>query len=128
MHLTHDGAPSVCAQVLRWVAGTFPPAQHARVEEALPRLRDLRDGHIFRALGELAAPGTSLEQAARLSKVGDQKTWPLPPTHCCMHRVAACLPGLMSCVICCCISLRSVRCRKVPREWQHVSMLPTRAA
>ena len=51
------------------MAGAFPPAQHARAEEALLRLRELRDGHIFKALGELAAPGASLEEAARLSKV-----------------------------------------------------------
>jgi hypothetical protein len=58
------------------VVAAFPLAA-AKAEDALLKLRELRDNNIFRALSELASGGLSMEQAAKLSKVGG------PAAYCC---------------------------------------------
>ncbi len=58
------------------MVAAFPLAA-AKAEDALLKLRELRDNNIFRALSELASGGLSMEQAAKLSKVGG------PAAYCC---------------------------------------------
>ena len=53
-------------QAMRRVAALFPDS--SRANEALQKIHEMRDNHIFRGLATLCAPGTSLEMAAKLSK------------------------------------------------------------
>jgi hypothetical protein len=59
------------AQVLRYIAKSAFPLNVAKAEESLQRLRELRDNNIFKSLASLAAATISLEEAAKLSKVGN---------------------------------------------------------
>ncbi|KAK9811630.1 hypothetical protein WJX72_007291 [[Myrmecia] bisecta] len=54
------------AASLQRIAASFP--EPAKAEDALQKIRDMRDNHIFKALGSLAEPGTSLEAAQKLAK------------------------------------------------------------
>ena len=51
---------------MRRVAASFP--DFARADEALQKIHELRDNHIFRGLATLSSPGLSLEMALKTSK------------------------------------------------------------
>ncbi|KAA6416440.1 MAG: hypothetical protein FRX49_13587 [Trebouxia sp. A1-2] len=53
-------------QAMRRVAAAFPDS--ARADEALQKIHEMRDGHIFKGLATLCAPGTDPEAAAKLAK------------------------------------------------------------
>ncbi|DBA74057.1 TPA: hypothetical protein ACH3X1_010871 [Trebouxia sp. C0004] len=53
-------------QAIRRVAAAFPDS--ARADEALQKIHEMRDGHIFKGLATLCAPGTDPEAAAKVAK------------------------------------------------------------
>ncbi len=53
-------------QAMRRVAAAFPDS--ARADEALQKIHEMRDGHIFKGLATLCAPGTDPEAAAKVAK------------------------------------------------------------
>lgn len=54
------------AQAIRRVSASFPDS--SRAEEALQKIHEMRDGHIFKGLATLCAAGTSFEVAAKVAK------------------------------------------------------------
>ncbi len=59
-----------CEQVVRYLASFFPLLAPEKVRENLEKLREMRDKNIHKSLSALAGPETSLEEAAKLAKVG----------------------------------------------------------
>lgn len=53
-------------QAMHRVTASFP--DFARANEALQKITELRDNHIFWGLATLCTPGTTLEVAAKTSK------------------------------------------------------------
>lgn len=53
-------------QAMRRVAALFPDC--ARADEALQKIHELRDNHIFRGLALLCTPGTTFEAAVKIGK------------------------------------------------------------
>ena len=53
-------------QAMRRIAAAFPDS--ARADEALQKIHEMRDGHIFKGLAALCAPGTHPEAAAKVAK------------------------------------------------------------
>ncbi len=51
---------------MRRVAGSFPDS--ARADEAMQKVHEMRDGHIFKGLATLCNPGTDMETAAKVAK------------------------------------------------------------
>jgi len=51
---------------MRRVAAAFPDS--ARADEALQKIHEMRDGHIFKGLAILCAPGTDPEAATKVAK------------------------------------------------------------
>ena len=48
------------------IAASFPDS--ARADEALQKIHELRDNHIFRGLAALCSPGATFEAAQKTSK------------------------------------------------------------
>lgn len=51
---------------MRRIAASFPDS--ARADEALQKIHEMRDGHIFKGLALLCGGGPSLEAAAKVAK------------------------------------------------------------
>lgn len=62
------GAQQRLQALARRIAVMFGSAEAARVEAELLKLAEQRDNHIFKGLAALAAPGVSLEDAAKTAK------------------------------------------------------------
>ena len=60
------GHEAKVAQSIRRIAASFPDS--ARADEALQRIHEMRDGHIFKGLATLCAAGTTLESATKAAK------------------------------------------------------------
>ena len=54
------------AQAIRRISASFPDA--SRAEEAMQKIHELRDGHIFKGFATLCAAGTTLENAVKVAK------------------------------------------------------------
>ena len=54
------------AQAIRRAAAAFPDS--SRADEAMHKIHEMRDGHIFKGLATLCAAGTSFEAAAKVAK------------------------------------------------------------
>lgn len=54
------------AQAIRRAAASFPDS--SRADEAMHKIHEMRDGHIFKGLATLCAAGTSFEAAAKVAK------------------------------------------------------------
>lgn len=54
------------AQAIRRAAASFPDS--CRADEAMQKIHEMRDGHIFKGLATLCAAGTSFEAAVKVAK------------------------------------------------------------
>ena len=51
---------------MRRITAAFPDSAHA--ESAMQKIHEMPDGHIFKGLATLCAPGTALEAALKVTK------------------------------------------------------------